>query len=253
MNRRHRGFLVGLTCGAVLALTVPARAAFINGSLDTTSGFTETATSLLFCLSSAIPCPNTTTGTFDLGNTGTGDFAAPYANDPSGVTVTNLNSTIAPVGTVLPGNGIVFLIFNPSVSLPTPDIKLWISEVLPGVGGTADCGLAPAGAQTCTPPGSAVTFLNTAGGDSSATITANGEAERISTGQFDPLQIIFTAQFNTPYQTVLADFAATGSISSTESGSFTATATPTVPEPMTSALLGSGLLALGIMLRLKRG
>jgi len=231
-GKLNRYLLLGLTCGALIALSVPAQAAFVNGSLSTTSGFTETATSLLFCLSSAIPCPNTTTGTFDIGDSGTGDLAAPYANDPAGVTVTNLNNTNAPVGTLLPGNGIVFLTFNPSGALPTPDIQFWVKEVLPGVGGTTNCAAAPADGQECTPSGSAVTFLN-AGGDSSATITIQGEAERISTGQFDPLKIILTAQFTTPFQTVLSNFAGAGSISATESGTFTATAA--TPEP--SAIL----------------
>ena len=229
-----RGVLFGLTCAAALALSLPAQAAFVTGTLQTTSGFTETATALDFCTTASIPCSNTPTGTFDIGMSGTGDFAAPYANDPNGVTVTNLNNVNAPVGTVLAGNGIVFLAFNPSAALPTPDIQLWIKEVLPGVGETVgNCSTAVT--ATCTPTGSAVTFTNVGGGNSSATISAMGEAERISTTEFDPLKLVFTAQFNSPYQTVFSNFLATGSISSSESGTFTATA---VPEPGTMLSLG---------------
>jgi hypothetical protein len=250
MNERNGLLLLGLACGAVLALSVPAKAAFISGTLATTSDFTETATSLSFCPSPTTPCTGPT-GSFNIPSTGTGDFADPYSDDPSGFTVTNLNSTNAPVGTVL-ATPLVFLTFNPSVALPVPDIELLVTEVLPGVGGTANCAAAPSAGQECTPTGSAVTFLNTAGGDSSATISILGEAERISTGEVDPLQIVFTAQFNTPFQTVLANFVSTGSISSSQSGAFTATAPTGVPEPMTSMLLGSGLLAFGILLRRKR-
>jgi hypothetical protein len=247
MNVRHRCVLLGLIWSAVLALGVPAKANSINGTLNTTFGFTESATSLLFCTSAGIPCANTPTGTFDVpigGDSGSGDFitGGPYADDTSGVTVTNLNSMDEPVGTVLPGDGVPFLTFNPSGGL---DIRLWVTEVLPGAGTLGACAT---GIGPCTPNGSAVTFFNTPIG-STAIINIVGEAERISTGQFDLLTGIFTAQFTSDYQTELALFAANGSIST--SGSASLTATPT-PEPMTSMLLGSGLLAFCIMLRRNR-
>jgi hypothetical protein len=88
-----------------------------------------------------------------------------------------------------------------------------------------------------------VTFLNTGGGNSSATISGVGFAERISTGEFDNLQIVFTSQFNQTYQQVLASFASAGSVTNTYSATFTASA---VPEPMTVSLLGLGLIGLGL-------
>ena len=110
MSTRNKVFLAGMTYGALFALSVPARAQFVVGTLATTSGFTETATSLLFCLAFAIPCPNTTYGTFNIGDTGTGSFAACNANDPGGVNGywIGLTRISAGLGTVLPGNGFVF-------------------------------------------------------------------------------------------------------------------------------------------------
>jgi len=58
--------------------------------------------------------------------------------------------------------------------------------------------------------------------------------------------MVFTSQFNTPYQSVLGTLAADGSVTNTFSASFTATA---IPEPVTLTLVGSGLLAIGLLRR----
>jgi hypothetical protein len=255
MNKRNGRLLLGLTCGAVLALSVPAKAAYVSGTLNMTGGFTETATSLLFCTTAGIPCASTPTGTLDTnspaGNSGTGDFVTggPYANDPNGVVITNLNSTIAPVGTVLPGNGIALMTFNSSPTLLTPDIEFFAKEVMPGTGTSAAC---TTGIGTCTPTGSAVTFTNLGGNASTASIVVVGEAERISTGQFDPMTLTLSAPFSSPYQAELSTFNTTGSISSSLAATFIVTPPSATPEPMTSVLMGSGLLVFGIMLRRKR-
>jgi len=160
--------------------------------------------------------------------------------------ITNLNTGNAPVGVTLGGNGLLFLTFAPSGALPVPDIQFYLTRLDAGVGGTGSCAAPAAAGQTCTLTGSPVTFLNGGSNNSSATITMTGLARRISTNEFDPLTMVFTAQFNTPYQTVLAALAAQGTITQTYSASFTATA---IPEPVTSLLIGSGLLALGFLRR----
>ena len=248
MTEKLRRLLIGgLASGALLALSAPAMASPISGVLQLAGVFTVTASQLNFCAAPATSCP-AAPGNWTAPGTGTGDLGVPYSTDPNGGTIQNLNNVNAPVGTLLPGNGLQFLNFAPSGALPVPDIRFWMTELFPGVGGTANCGAGPAAGQECTPNGSAVTFLNVTGSSSSATLSASGLAQRISTNEFDNLQIVFTAQFNTPFQSVLSQFAANGAVTATYSGTFTATPS-VVPEPMTSLLLGSGLLAFGLVLR----
>jgi len=166
--------------------------------------------------------------------------------------IANLTSVDEPVGTLLPGHGVLFLTFTPSAALPTPDIEFYLTQVFGGVGGTASCASAAAAGQTCTPAGSSMTLLNGAGGNSSATITMQGLARRISTDEFSDLQIIFTSQFNTPFQDVLTALASGGTVSNTFAASFTSHV-QTVPEPLASLLVGSGLLAVGFLHRHRRG
>jgi hypothetical protein len=82
--------------------------------------------------------------------------------------------------------------------------------------------------------------LNLAGGTSSATIAAAGLARRISTNEFDPLQILLTSNFDTPFQVVLGNIQQFGTVSNTYQASFTA-----APEPVTLSLIGFGLFAMG--------
>jgi hypothetical protein len=69
-----------------------------------------------------------------------------------------------------------------------------------------------------------------------------------ATGETTPFIGIFTTQFTVPYQTLLAQVS-NGQVETSYSTTFSAT---TVPEPMTPILLGSGLIALGAIRRLRR-
>jgi hypothetical protein len=246
-NNPHRLLLGLITCAAMIALSAPATASPVTGTLQLAGTFTIGPTFLSFCATPG-PCP-IAPGNWNVPGNGTGDLAAPYANDPNGGLFTNLNDAMEPVGTLLPGNGVSLLTFTSSGALTTPDIEFFVTEVFPGVGNAADCGSIPAPGEICTPMGSAVTLVNGAGGDSSATITMQGLALRISTGELSNLQVVLTSQFNTPFQSVLGTLGSDGSVTNTFSASFSATP---VPEPVTSVLVGSGLFALGFLRRRKR-
>ena len=245
MTNTSNKLLLGLlTCAVLIAASSPATASPITGTLQLSGTFTIGPTFLNFC-ATAGPCA-AAPGNWNVPGNGTGDLASPYSDDPNGGLITNLSSAAEPVGTLLPGNGVLFLTFTPSGALLTSDIQFYVTEVFGGVGSNASCVAAPAPGQVCTLTGSSVTLINGAGGDSSATITMQGLARRISTNEFDPLQVVFTSQFNTPYQSVLSTLAASGTVTNTFSASFSATP---VPEPITSVLLGSALLAIGLMRR----
>jgi hypothetical protein len=124
---------------------------------------------------------------------------------------------------------LLFLTFSPSAALPVPDIEFFLTTLLPGVGGTAACGAAPAPGQTCSPAGSALSLVNGAGGTSSATINMQGKARRISTNEFDSLQMSFSSQFNFPFQTLLSVLAAGGTVTVSYMATATASSPPVAP------------------------
>jgi hypothetical protein len=221
-----------LGCGLFLSMQT-ASATPVNGTEVLGGTFTIGPTFLNFCAAPG-PCA-AAPGPWNAPATGTGDLINYTGNG----LITNLSSGVEPIGTLLPGHGIPFVVFTPGAAVgggsnPTPvTIEFFISEVFAGVGDPTCSSL------TCTPPGSPVTFLNTSGGGSSATVSATGFAENLTTGEFDPLNIIFTSQFNVPYSTVLfAESQVGGSITNTYSASFSASS---IPEPSTMQMMGAGI------------
>jgi len=140
---------------------------------------------------------------------------------------------------------------------------LLIDFIYAGVFTSAACTATPAVGQTCTPPGpgggaSPFSFTNLEGNqgvppiESEANFTFGGVTSDggIWEGQF-------SADFDTPFQTVLADLAAAGSVSDTYSAEITVTAGPaaTTPEPGPGVMLASGfgLILLSLASRRPRG
>jgi hypothetical protein len=175
----------------------------------------------------------------NIGDNGTGSFAA---LDGTLVTIQDLNASTEPVGSAFGPDE--FISFNAAPSMPT----LLIDFIYAGVFGGSECTATPAVGQTCTPPGpgggaSPFSFTNLEGNqgvppiESEANFTFGGVTSDggIWEGQF-------SADFDVPFQTVLAGLAAAGSVSDTYSAEITVTAgtTPT-PEPGPGVMLGSGL------------
>ena len=225
MNKQNRHLLLGLAVGAFMALTVPAQASFVSGAINESGDATVTPTSLTFCNSGTEvsgTCPGGAgTTSWVVPASATGSFCnsvSASCTSPTGVfnyqldsvTMTTLTTVNAPVGVLLAGNGITFVTFNATAGLPSPAIQLNLTELFSGVG----AGLTPAQANAncstglgqCTPTGSSITFENTAGGGSSATISASGVAIS-ENGQVDPLSITLTAQFTNTEQFELGLFA----------------------------------------------
>jgi hypothetical protein len=175
-------------------------------------------------------------GTFAVSNTGnSGSFAG----------LSNTAGTILDIAT-MSGPLTGFLTFASA-----PNIRLDLTSVDPGSFTSTDCFAAPAAGQTCTPgaPFPQPNPFNLSNGSASlsvASITFHGTAVNTTTGETSSFIGVFSSQFTVPYQTLLSDIAAGGSISTSYSASITATST-TVPEPATMILLGSGLIGIFVM------
>jgi hypothetical protein len=145
-----------------------------------------------------------------------------------------------------------FLTFNPATGSGVTT-ALMINFIAAGIYPSSGCGGSPAVGQVCTTPGSLFNFTNlsgTTGIQSTATWIFDG----VTSGNPDPQQIwtgSFTAQFNTPFQTVLTDLATNHSVKGTYSGTITLGENP-APEPGSLIMIGTGMIGLAVLLRRRR-
>jgi len=229
-------FRAFLTTAVIGVLSTVASAAIISGELNNAGDVQVTATDINF-----LPL-GVGTGTFTVTpGTQTGSFI-PLASTTG--TILDLNQAAQPTGTPL--NLANFMTFASA-----PGLHFDLDFIDPGVYTAAECGLAPAPGQTCTPfPSSPFNLANTAVG-STASFTIRGI---VSDGSGDPSSS-FTGTISTsftgiPYQQLLATVAQGGSVDASFQGNFVVTA---VPEPSTLVLSSLGaLLVLGAGWRRRR-
>jgi hypothetical protein len=239
-----RRFLLLFAAVLLAGLSVSLSAAPIVGTFNIAGAITVTPTTITWVLDTAPFTPNEAT----IGPGPTLDFA-PLAGTT--VTIADLDSTTEPVNT--PFAAQQFISFDAAPSFPTLDINF----IYAGLYSSSGCSTLPAAiGQTCTPPGSPFSFVNNPPGPP---LGPQATASWVFTGlTSEGLDWTgnFTSQFSVPYQDVLADLAANGSVTNSFSATFLVTPTVTpgtvLPEPGTLYILGAGLIGLSIRLRRRR-
>jgi hypothetical protein len=232
--------LVGLSA-LMVGMSGTAGASPILGNLNLAGGVTVTATSIDF---------------LPLGG-GTGTAAADAFTNTGSFTLLNTGNPAAPAtGTIkdLLGGPVVgptsVLNFLSGFTL-APNIAFDLSFINPGIYTAAACGAPPAAGQTCTPPGSPFNLSNILSGGSISTVISlglSGTVRNTTTTELSVFTGTLSTQIDhTSYQAILTTLGTPGgSVSTSYSGSFTATA---IPEPATSGLIGAALLGLGVLMR----
>jgi hypothetical protein len=198
---------------------------------------------------------NTITWTSDGGTAGQGtiennsDLTGSFIGlGDTNVTIAELNRATEPVGITFAAQN--FINFLAAPTFPT----LMINYIDAGADTSTNCMAAPVVGQTCTPAvtgGSPFGFQNTGpGGPGSPDVTGSTATFTFSGMTSDGLSTwsgIFTAQFNEPFQTVLADlsnpnFSVTNSYS--DSNLVITLIPSSVPEPGGLTLMAVGLVLL---------
>ncbi len=214
----------------------------ISGTFDLDGSITATLNTITWTSDGGVSDQATIENNSDLSGSflGLGDTA---------VAIEDLNRTTEPVGGSTTFTAQDFINFLSAPSFP----ELLINYVDAGADTSTDCTATPMVGQTCTPAvagGSPFGFQNTgSGGPGSTDVTGSTATFTFSGVTSDGLSTwsgIFTAQFNEPYQTVLADLSSPGfSITNSYSDSnLVITLSSGVPEPGGLTLMGVGLVLL---------
>jgi len=243
MNIRTTRFLP--LAGLVVLLASVSLATPITGDLRVSGQATVSLSALNFLCEplSGLACNEATQGNLFIGNGQAGSFTS-VANSYGWVK--DLNQAQQPIGLPFPGGPLLdFITFAVQ-----PSYHIDLIGIAPGSFSPAGCGAPPAGGQTCTPPGSAFNLINATDPNgvvnSTATfqVSARGYQGTMASG-FSNLTGTFSADFNMPYQNLLAQLATgggTGTVTAPFSARFTASPINEIPEPETMTLMFAGFM-----------
>ena len=267
MNSKSRRWMYAAPGLFLLTLAPMARASFVSGEFAPGGTSVEvTATQLLF-YNLGVPPVTPPTGQFTVLSPGTGSFASLLGQVSTITDLTDVNPDptcvgciFAPVDTPLSSN--IFM------KLPTAatQIDIGLSGIAAGIdtAGTPICStltltqLTSAGTQ-CTPASNSPFILQNVLDTTTGHINTNVNFSGSGTAWFvaTPTQISSASlNFSTSFvdesiAAVLATIQNNGFIVSSMQGDVKVTAPSTVPEPISSSLIGVGLVGLG-MLKLRR-
>lgn len=237
MNRVRHILALALMAGALILTSTPAQATILSGTF-TVVGLEDVRVGALDINWGETGDDFTTNIGDILFPTGTGDFSAFSATTG---TIRDLNAITEPTG--VPIN------FANFITAPVaPTYSFTLQMIFPGSSADNTCDNVLG--SVCTPLGSPFTITNTASG-STVSISFAGI---VSDGSGDPASP-WTAVFTTPATdragVILGLIGTQGYYQTSSAGTFTVEA-GVIPEPSTYGLIGTGLLALGMVARRRR-
>jgi hypothetical protein len=215
---------VVLSCG-LLAPACVARAALVNGDLSFSGSLRLDLTSVDF-----LPVGG-----------GTGSFTISAFSPPNSGFFSSLNGTS---GTIkdLQFSSPLLPLTNFLTFAAQPSISFTLTGIDAGAGNAAAC-TTPGSPGPCTPANTAFTFGNNFRGTaSSVEFSVTGFFVDNSTGETADASGVFSAQFTSPFQTVVSNLP--NGVFATYSAAFQVTP---IPEPASAALLAVGLGFLGLL------